>query len=76
MLQKLRGAWGRWRENSRQYKIDRALYRMANPRDMEGSEDHRRKPTQGGRRTVVDLGAGEHLPEPHKHTPPPEQRSD
>jgi hypothetical protein len=58
-LQKLRGAWGKWRENSRQYKIDRALYRMQNPRDMEGAEDHRRKPTQG-----------------HKHTPPPEQRSD
>jgi len=27
MLQKLRGAWGRWRENSRQYKVDRALYK-------------------------------------------------
>jgi hypothetical protein len=25
MLQKLRSAWGKWRENSRQYKLDRAM---------------------------------------------------
>jgi hypothetical protein len=28
MLAKIRGVWGRWRESRRQYKIERALYKM------------------------------------------------
>jgi hypothetical protein len=33
LLQKLRGAWGNWRESRRQYKIDRALYKAGGGRD-------------------------------------------
>jgi hypothetical protein len=69
MLQKLRGVWGNWRENSRQYKIDRALYRQA--RDHDGGF------SSSDRASLVDMGSGEHLPEPHTHgLPPPAQRSE
>jgi hypothetical protein len=63
MLQKLRVAWRTSRENRRQYQIDRALYRQA--RDHEGGF------STSDRASLVDMGSGEHLPEPHTHGPPP-----
>jgi hypothetical protein len=40
MLQKLRDAWGNWRESRRQYKIERALYKAEGGRklNMQASE--------------------------------------
>jgi hypothetical protein len=66
MLQKLRTSWRKWREDSRQYKIDRALYKSGG----------------GGSQTPSvalqeDLGHSARLVEhEHTHAPPPEQRSD
>ncbi len=35
MLQKLRSAWGKWRENSRQYKLNRAMYKAGRRGDTD-----------------------------------------
>ena len=41
VLAKIRDVWGRWRESSRQYKIDRALYKA-------GADRFSAKPKTGG----------------------------
>jgi hypothetical protein len=41
---KIRGAWSRWRENRRQYVIDRALYKAENPQNPNVQVDTKGNP--------------------------------
>jgi hypothetical protein len=60
VLAKIRDVWGTWRENSRQYKIDRALYKAG------GGDRFSPKP-----RNKKEAGVGDKdiPPEGSAHTP-------
>jgi hypothetical protein len=52
MVQRLVAAWRRWRENSRQYKIDRALYKA------QGGVKHHEGGGSPGGSTAYPPGSG------------------
>jgi len=56
MLQKLRGAWGKWRESRRQYAIERALYKAGGGRGPQ--RELANKSYEAGLPPTVEGGSG------------------